>query len=75
MEFGDVRRSAPGLVEEALATPGIERRPFDLARVQLLDGERLRRAQGHDRSAAACRNRGPWRYAEMALGWFTKIQA
>jgi len=46
VEFGDVRRSAPGLFEEVLAIPGIERRPFDLARVQLVDGERLRRAQG-----------------------------
>jgi hypothetical protein len=48
VEFDDVRRSAPGLFEEVLAIPGIERRPFDLARVQLVDGERLRRAQGHD---------------------------
>jgi hypothetical protein len=35
----------PWLFEEALAIPGIERRPFDLARVQLVHGERLRRAQ------------------------------
>jgi DNA-binding CsgD family transcriptional regulator len=38
--------SAPGLFEEALAIPGAGRWPFDLARVQLAYGERLRRAQG-----------------------------
>ena len=37
--------SAPALFEEALAIPGVERWPFDLARVQLAYGERLRRAQ------------------------------
>ena len=37
--------SAPGLFEEALAIPGADRWPFDLARVQLAYGERLRRAQ------------------------------
>ena len=37
--------SAPGLFEEALAIPGARRWPFDLARVQLAYGERLRRAQ------------------------------
>lgn len=36
---------APGLFEEALAIPGIQRWPFDLARVQLLYGERLRRTR------------------------------
>ena len=36
--------SAAGLFEEALAIPGIERWPFDLARVHLVYGERLRRA-------------------------------
>jgi DNA-binding CsgD family transcriptional regulator len=34
---------APQLFAAALATPGIERWPFDLARVRLLYGERLRR--------------------------------
>lgn len=34
---------ASGLFEEALAIPGVQRWPFDLARVQLLFGERLRR--------------------------------
>jgi len=34
-----------GLFEEALAIPGVDRFPFDLARVQLLYGERLRRAR------------------------------
>jgi DNA-binding CsgD family transcriptional regulator len=36
--------SALGLFEEALAIPGADRWPFDLARVQLLYGERLRRS-------------------------------
>ena len=34
-----------GLFEEGLAIPGVDRFPFDLARVQLLYGERLRRAR------------------------------
>jgi DNA-binding CsgD family transcriptional regulator len=34
-----------GLFEEALAIPGVDRFPFDLARVQFLYGERLRRAR------------------------------
>ena len=37
--------SAVGLFEQALAIPGIDRWPFELARVQLAFGERLRRAQ------------------------------
>ena len=37
--------SALALFEEALAIPGVDRFPFDLARVQLLYGERLRRAR------------------------------
>ena len=37
--------SALGLFEEALAIPGADRFPFDLARVQLLYGERLRRVR------------------------------
>ena len=36
---------ASGLFEEALAIPGVQRWPFDLARVQLLYGERLRRTR------------------------------
>lgn len=36
---------APGLFEEALALPGVERWPFDLARVRLAYGERLRRSR------------------------------
>ena len=36
---------APGLFELALAVPGVARWPFDLARVTLLYGERLRRAR------------------------------
>lgn len=48
---------ASGLFEEALAIPGVQRWPFDLARVQLLYGERLRRtrnvadSRGHLNSA------------------------
>ena len=38
-------RDALGLFEEALAIPGVDHFPFDLARVQLLYGERLRRAR------------------------------
>ena len=38
-------RGALGLFEEALAVPGGDRFRFDLARVQLLYGERLRRAR------------------------------
>ena len=38
-------RSAPGLFEEAVAIPGVDHFPFDLARMQLLYGERLRRAR------------------------------
>jgi len=67
VEFGDARRSAPGLFEEVLAIP------FDLARVQLVDGEWLRRAQAITESRLLAGTRGPWRYAEMSLGWFTKI--
>ncbi|WP_433557525.1 helix-turn-helix transcriptional regulator [Pseudonocardia xinjiangensis] len=42
---------AAGLFEEALAVRGVERWPFDLARVRLAYGERLRR----DRAAAEAR--------------------
>jgi DNA-binding CsgD family transcriptional regulator len=35
--------SAPEMFERALAVPGIDRWPFDLARVQLAYGERMRR--------------------------------
>ena len=37
--------TALGLFEEALAIPGVDHFPFDLARVQFLYGERLRRAR------------------------------
>ncbi|MFF7468878.1 AAA family ATPase [Streptomyces sp. NPDC008092] len=37
--------AAIGLFEEALAVPGTERWPFELARVRLAHGERLRRAK------------------------------
>jgi hypothetical protein len=73
VEFGDVRRSAPGLFEEVLAIPGIERRPFDLARVQLVDGERRGAPRATTESRLPAGTRGPWRCAEMSLGWFTKI--
>jgi hypothetical protein len=72
-EFGDVRRSAPGLSGKALAVPGIERWTFDLARVQLVDGERLRRAQATTESRLPATTRGPGLDAEMSPGWFTKI--
>jgi len=36
---------AAGLFETALTIPGIDRWPFDLARVQLAYGERLRRTR------------------------------
>jgi DNA-binding CsgD family transcriptional regulator len=36
---------APGLFERALAVPGADRFPFDLGRVRLCYGERLRRAR------------------------------
>ncbi|GAA1191432.1 AAA family ATPase [Pseudonocardia alaniniphila] len=36
-----------GLFEQALAVPGVERWPFDLARVRLAYGERLRRHRAH----------------------------
>ena len=36
---------APGLFEQALAVPGADRWPFDMARVHLLFGERLRRTR------------------------------
>jgi DNA-binding CsgD family transcriptional regulator len=36
---------APGLFEKALAVPGADRFPFDLGRVLLCHGERLRRAR------------------------------
>ena len=45
------------LFEDALAVPGAERWPFDLARIQLAYGERLRRAGRHDPGAAASDSR------------------
>ena len=44
--------SAPGLFEAALAIPGADRFPFDLARVQLCCGERLRRDRATKESRA-----------------------
>ncbi len=44
--------SAAGLFEAALAVPGADRFPFDLARVQLCCGERLRRARATKESRA-----------------------
>ena len=43
---------APGLFENALATPGADRFPFDLGRVRLCYGERLRRARATTGSRA-----------------------
>ena len=44
--------AAPGLFEKALAIPGADRFPFDLARVRLCYGERLRRARATTGSRA-----------------------
>jgi DNA-binding CsgD family transcriptional regulator len=43
---------APGLFQEALAVPGADRFPFDLGRVRLCYGERLRRARATTDSRA-----------------------
>jgi DNA-binding CsgD family transcriptional regulator len=42
--------AAVSLFEQALAVPGADHWPFDLARIQLLFGERLRRARATTRS-------------------------
>jgi DNA-binding CsgD family transcriptional regulator len=47
--------SAPGLFEQALAVPGVDCWPFDLARVQLIYGERLRRMRAVTESRAHLR--------------------
>jgi DNA-binding CsgD family transcriptional regulator len=44
--------AAPGLFEKALAIPGADRFPFQLARVRLCYGERLRRARAMTGSRA-----------------------
>ena len=44
--------AAPGLFEKALAIPGADRFPFDLARIRLCYGERLRRARATTGSRA-----------------------
>jgi len=66
---------APALFEEALAAPGVQRWPFDLARVQLLYGERLRRtrnvaeSRGHLDSAREIFERlGAQPWAKRAAG-------
>jgi DNA-binding CsgD family transcriptional regulator len=48
----DQDEEAISLFARALALPGIERWPFDLARVQLAYGERLRRARANSESRA-----------------------
>jgi DNA-binding CsgD family transcriptional regulator len=48
--------SAPGLFKAALAVPGAERWPFDLARVQLAYGEWLRRSRSHNDARAPLQN-------------------
>ncbi|MDT7715786.1 MAG: hypothetical protein QOH09_1778 [Pseudonocardiales bacterium] len=58
--------SAAGLFEEALAIPGADAWPFDLARVQLAYGERLRRAQATSESR---------RHLVAALGTFERLGA
>jgi len=62
-----------GLLEEALAIPGVERWPFDLARGSTRRPRTLRRAQATTESRLPARTREPWLYAEMSLGWFAKI--
>jgi len=58
--------SAGGRFEEALAIPGTDAWPFDLARVQLAYGERLRRAQAVSESR---------RQLVAALGTFERVGA
>jgi DNA-binding CsgD family transcriptional regulator len=58
--------SAPRLFDEAVAIPGAERWPFDLARVQLAYGERLRRTRALTDSRA---------YLHMALATFERLEA
>jgi DNA-binding CsgD family transcriptional regulator len=57
---------APALFESALALPRIEDWPFELARVRLAQGERLRR-MGHGRAARA--------KLDAALGGFRVLGA
>ena len=54
------------LFEEALAIPGIDRWPFDLARVQLAYGERLRRMRAMTESRV---------HLAAALGTFERLGA
>jgi len=61
------------LFEKAIAVPGASRWPFDLARIQLVDGERLRRAKAttqarqHLATALDAFNRlGAWPWAARA---------
>jgi DNA-binding NarL/FixJ family response regulator len=61
-----VDASGLGAFEAALALPGIERWPFDMARVQLAYGERLRRA----RSAAESRE-----HLAIAVETFVRLGA
>ena len=58
---GDAR-----LFEQALAVPGAKRWPFDLARVQLTYGERLRRAHALTQAR---------QHLQAALGTFQRLQA
>jgi DNA-binding CsgD family transcriptional regulator len=58
---------AGDLFNEALALPGVDRWPFDLARVQLAHGEQLRRAGARDTARwqlAAARDTFRWLGAE-----------
>ena len=60
---------APGLFEKALTVPGAGRCPFDLARVRLCYGERLRRARAHGVTCPADRGAGDLRTARcQAVG-------
>ena len=60
---------AAGLFETALTIPGIDRWPFDLARVQLAYGERLRRTRA--RQCRGCIWPPRWRpYSSRTTGGF-----
>ncbi|WP_328436412.1 AAA family ATPase [Streptomyces sp. NBC_00444] len=59
-------KQAAGLFEEALAIPGIERWPFDLARVRLAYGGHLRRARAAQESRV---------HLDAALDTFRHLEA
>ena len=56
---------AVGLFEEARAVPGSDRRAFELARVRLAYGERLRRAKSTTEARGQLGAAGPMRLASL----------